>query len=381
MSLRMVKSPSQVDVLVLGEHPAAYLAAALLRQAEKLQVVHTTLPGERSPDRLVIVNPKFYSLHKLLEPLRRKIDGTAVYGLQFLGQEPAQHSEFRQKATVASISSYQHIRDTLAELAERQGVQMAQPRSLEIDLPDEQGMRIAVGSQSIHAKVLVVVGELSAEQRRPLGIPESWDTALMQRHTFVSLPGDAAELTGRPTMPISLDLNGIFAWGWMLPGQGQVQLAVQQPLTSVEQINPHELLRHWAQVLGRHNLLRNPQSVPLDRAEPLDIPTAAALEVDGVVNRALLVGPAGGFYSACGEDIYPNCWSAVFAAEVVRKALKQPHLQDALQPYRDRWRTTLGDYLRGPQKNLRFLLPLVYRNQVMTNRLAESILQGKSVVR
>ena len=43
--------------------------------------------------------------------------------------------------------------------------------------------------------------------------------------------------------------------------------------------------------------------------------------------------------------------------------------------------TTLGDYLRGPQQNLRFLLPLVYRNPVMTARLTESILQGKSVVR
>ena len=65
----------------------------------------------------------------------------------------------------------------------------------------------------------------------------------------------------------------------------------------------------------------------------------------------------------------------------MKKALKEPHLQDALQPYRHHWRTTLGDYLRGPQQNFRFLLPLVYRNQVMTTRLTEAILLGKSVVR
>ena len=65
----------------------------------------------------------------------------------------------------------------------------------------------------------------------------------------------------------------------------------------------------------------------------------------------------------------------------LKKALKEPHLQDALNAYRSEWRTTLGDYLRGPQQNLRFLLPLVYRNQVMTNRLGEAILMGKSVVR
>jgi hypothetical protein len=66
---------------------------------------------------------------------------------------------------------------------------------------------------------------------------------------------------------------------------------------------------------------------------------------------------------------------------VINQALREKHLQDALQAYRQRWRITLGNYLRGPQQNLRFLLPLVYRNQVMTNRLAESILLGKAMVR
>ena len=103
--------------------------------------------------------------------------------------------------------------------------------------------------------------------------------------------------------------------------------------------------------------------------------------LDLLILRTLLFGPAGGFYTACLEDVYPNCWSATFAVDAVRKALKEPHLQDALQPYRQKWGTTLGEYLRGPQQNLRFLLPLVYRNPVMTARMGESILQGKSVVR
>ena len=65
----------------------------------------------------------------------------------------------------------------------------------------------------------------------------------------------------------------------------------------------------------------------------------------------------------------------------MRKALAERHLQDALRPYREQWGTTLGEYLRGPQQNFRFLLPLVYRNEVMTTRLTECILLGKSVVR
>jgi len=94
-----------------------------------------------------------------------------------------------------------------------------------------------------------------------------------------------------------------------------------------------------------------------------------------------MIGPAGGFFSSSGEDVYPGCWSAKFAADAMKKALMEPHLQDALGVYRSKWRTTLGDYLRGPQQNLQFLLPLVYRNPVMTERMAEAILLGKNVVR
>jgi flavin-dependent dehydrogenase len=142
-----------------------------------------------------------------------------------------------------------------------------------------------------------------------------------------------------------------------------------------------ELLAHWVAVLQRHGYLSGKFTLDPTTAWTVQLPLAGALAHEGVANRTLLVGPAGGFYSACGEDVYPGCWSAVFAADVLRKALKRDHLQDALGDYRQVWRTTLGDYLRGPQQNLRLLLPLVYRNPVMTARLAEAVLLSKSVVR
>jgi flavin-dependent dehydrogenase len=161
-----------------------------------------------------------------------------------------------------------------------------------------------------------------------------------------------------------------------------VQLAVEQPMNSGTKVSGTELLEHWITVLTSHGALKT-SGAPVDcsAATTLELPLAGALSQEGVANRTLLIGPAGGFYTACTEDIYPNCWSAVYAVEVAKKALREPHLQDALQPYRQRWGATLGDYLRGPQQNLRFLLPLVYRNEMMTARLTEAILLGKSVVR
>src|SRR5438067_2510658 len=89
---RVSKSEQNVDVLVLGEHPATYLCATLLRVGTNLRVLHATLPDEKPVDRTCLLNPAFFLLHKLLEPLKRKLDLTAIYGAQFLADDPATHS-------------------------------------------------------------------------------------------------------------------------------------------------------------------------------------------------------------------------------------------------------------------------------------------------
>jgi hypothetical protein len=141
------------------------------------------------------------------------------------------------------------------------------------------------------------------------------------------------------------------------------------------------LVEEWTMVLRRHGVLSGAAEPDISTLKICDLPLGGALLRDVVARRTLLLGPAGGFYSASGEDVYPGCWSALFAAEVAAKAVKARHPQDVLGAYRGSWGSTLGDYLRGPQQNLRFLLPLVYKNPVMTQRLAEAILLGQSLVK
>ena len=374
-------SDAQLDVLVLGDHPAAYLCAALLVQKSKLAVLHATIPGESPPDRLLLINPDFFDLHPLTEALRRKIELMPVYGLRFVSDEPEVASEYRSKSVLAHVSTYRSVRGEMMKLAEKQPVQTVAAKQLEIHRLDERGIEVTLNHKPLRPKVLVLAGMVPEPQQKLLGMPEAWGPDVVHRYTFVKLPARSAELGSRPVIPMSLNLNNMLTWAWLLPGEKTVQLAVEQPVETIGKITPSDLLSHWADVLRAHGILTGKGELPLDSAQSLDLPLAGALAQEGLANRTLLVGPAGGFYSACSEDIYPNCWSALFAADAIKKALNEPHLQDALQPYRHKWRTTLGDYLRGPQQNLRFLLPLVYRNQVMTTRLTESILLGKSVVR
>jgi flavin-dependent dehydrogenase len=379
----MAKAPPQPDVLVLGDHPAGYLTAAVLRQKGKLRVLHATIPGEVDRDRLVVINPSFFSLNPALEPIKRKLELNTIYGLQFLSGDPAVRSEYRSKSAMGYIGSSKAIRAAVATAAAGEGVELVTPRTLEIERVDERGVDVALGKARLHPTMLVVAGTLPAAQQKLLGIPESWEREVIHRYTYVKIPGGTkgADVGARPTMPMCLNLRGQLCWGWLLPGPKSMQLAVEQPAETIGKLKPTELLADWVEILRTNEVIAPKASVPLESAESIDLPLAGALAHEGVANRTLLVGPAGGFYSACAEDIYPNSWSALFAADAIKKALKEPHLQDALNPYRQKWRTTLGDYLRGPQQNLRFLLPLVYRNQVMTTRLSESILLGKSVVR
>jgi flavin-dependent dehydrogenase len=385
---RMAKVAAQLDVLVLGQHPCAYVAADMLCNAKPpAHVAHATIPDETTPDRLVILNPQVFALHKPLEKARKKLATAAVWGTVFLADDGKTRGEWRTKSAtnpVALIADYTELRKAFASIAKESGVKLMTPKALEIRGVDEKGFDIAVDSAKVHPKAVLLAGVASGDNAKALALPEMFAADVMRRYSFLRLHGTKWAPTPReekPLLPMSLDIGGKLTWAWMLPGPGdQIQLAVEQPLEDVAKLPPAQLMKRWVATLIAHKLL-NTDAVPLDQMESIDIPAAGALSREIVGNRTLLFGPAGGFYTACMEDVYPNCWSAQFAVEAVLAALKQPHLQDALQPYRQSWGTTLGEYLRGPQQNLRFLLPLVYRNPVMTSRLGESILQGKSVVR
>ena len=135
-----------------------------------------------------------------------------------------------------------------------------------------------------------------------------------------------------------------------MPGPRQKLIAVDAKVG----LDDNALYRH-ADIQAMRDLAEeSPLEIEESEVEHLDLPFGGALAHEGVANRTRLVGPIGGFYSATGEDVYPCCWSAIHAAEVLKKALKEQFLQDAIQAYRQKWRTTLGDYLRAAAESAIF---------------------------
>jgi flavin-dependent dehydrogenase len=110
-------------------------------------------------------------------------------------------------------------------------------------------------------------------------------------------------------------------------------------------------------------------------------PAGAAMAMDSHVGKhALLVGDAGGFISSGShEGIYPAMWSARIAADIIHEAADDQHPQDILQTFDSKWRIEMADYLRMPNSDIQFLLPLIFSNQTMTDRMGAAFFLGHNM--
>ncbi|MGB9624902.1 MAG: NAD(P)/FAD-dependent oxidoreductase [Phycisphaerae bacterium] len=137
------------------------------------------------------------------------------------------------------------------------------------------------------------------------------------------------------------------------------------------------LLRNLTDVQG----VALPRGTSAASAATHTLPVGHCLEIEcHVGKRSLAIGDAGGFIaSATCEGIYPAMWSAEIAAEIIHRALDRPHPQDELREFDVKWRTTMADYLRPPNADLQFLLPLVFANRQMAERLARAFLRGENL--
>jgi hypothetical protein len=72
-------------------------------------------------------------------------------------------------------------------------------------------------------------------------------------------------------------------------------------------------------------------------------------------------------------------WSAELAARIIEQAAGSPQAQDTLRQFSSLWRTTMADYLRPPNTDLQFLLPLIFSNQQMAIRMAAALWQGENI--
>ena len=129
------------------------------------------------------------------------------------------------------------------------------------------------------------------------------------------------------------------------------------------------------------------QAVPLDLSKAAASatltasPAGAALDMEShVAKHTLVIGDAGGFVAAgSDEGVYPALWSAQIAAEVAEASLKSAVSQDELMTFDSKWRLQMADYLRAPHTDIQFLIPLIFTNQPMADRMGAAFFSGENI--
>lgn len=126
-----------------------------------------------------------------------------------------------------------------------------------------------------------------------------------------------------------------------------------------------------------------PPSLPEDAASaPLSYcPTAMALDLETHVGKnVIVVGDAGGFQASLShEGLYPAMWSAVIAADVLIEASGSKHPQDVLQTFETKWRSAMAAYLAPPNTDTTYLLPMIFSNAAMAERMARAFFAGEGL--
>lgn len=376
------------DILIVGAGPAGATAATILaKRSHRVALVdQQKIPvpgpraiwlGARTPDLLgeidvslegVFDNPvETVILHSadLSSRIQAPLDSPPAY----LADGAAVNAELVKAATAAGVELVPNTTVTDVKLGEAH-----------VELELESG-------SALQGRMLVGAwGGNSAFTSRVGVVPPLDDGALWAAEIEVDVeaPESAgAKETGqavvpcRPTAELILGMEDQ-GMGYVLRDTTRLRIAVHARSASAD------LGVRLRQLCAR---LRRAGVIPVDldkrvgRATVRRSSACAALEFDSHVGKhALVIGEAGGFVAGMSnEGVYPAMWSAKIAAEVMDEALSAESSQDHLMQFDTRWRTVMADYLRSPQTELQFLLPLIFSKEPMAVRMANAFFLGDNI--
>lgn len=360
-------SKTVVDVMMVGGGPAGTAAAIAARRHD----LHAMLldrhnAGDGSPG-IGWLGPKAIDLCGVCG-----IDATAAGAMEFTGLRMWPWD----CATSVVVGGDDlrgwtlppaRLRQALQTTARNSGVEMVQPVSVtDLSLGEDAATVTLDDGQSISAAALILAdgaaGTAAARAQLSTAPQHTAAGATALAQTGEAHAGLDVILGANPSPRLATVVRG--------GGHAQVTLMTQDHATpAIDQLRDLIVIARQAGALPS-DFEGRPAPVPNRAGVALELETHAG-------KRCLLVGDAGGFVTAfSNEGIYPAMRSGWLAAETIAAALRKSVLQDALAEFNTIWRADLADYLRMPNTDLGLLLPLVFKNEQMSARVARAFLLG-----
>ncbi len=377
-----MSAPKVFDILVLGAGPAG-TAAALFAARRRLRVALVER-RDRPP-----AGPQIEWLHpgarQVLKSLGLRSADVSVGGLRavrFVDLQRTESAEVELDEPVSLVLANE-LTARLWRRAESQVDVFARGfEATEIETAEESVRLSSPDGRSYVGRMLIAGDGAEAGAARRLGIyPETAGRAMGAAAQWSNLAGSTAAAGSKSaacSLTLLFDSPAMNDFAYLLRGEGTTVVGA---LASGRTQDALDRLGRAVEYGRAGNIL--PAAFTMSEAQVRCSPSPRGLALDYETHggkRSLVIGDGGGFVPALGGGgLFAAPVSARLAVEVVAEALDAEHPQDALAAFDGLWRRELVDHLRLPNVDLRFLLPLVFSNRRMAERLARAFFCGENL--
>ncbi len=364
------------DVLIVGAGPAGATAAFTLANAEREVCLVEAAPFPRDRVCAGWLNSQAKPLLADLGLSPQDVTALEFKSVAFFNADLTKTASPNLRGSAGYLVNRAAFDERLVRNAVAAGADFRQELPVRDVALEEGGVAIDAGNgEKLRARLLVLAAGRGTPLLERVGLSIEADAggAWAAQVETTECPPQTA-----PSVSIVLGIDPSGGFGMIVASEGYASVGLQSPGEKRDVIpNLVTLCRRVVEA----KLL----DIDLSRAAaaaPVTItPTAVALSMDThVAKRTLVIGDAGGFVAAAsGEGIYPAMWSARIACNVLLKALDASSPQDALMEFDTAWRMQMADYLRAPNTDTQYILPLIFTNQPMADRMGAAFFAGENI--
>lgn len=367
------------DVVIVGGGASGATAAARLASTGHRVALldHARFPGESSA--LYWLNARAATTLSELGVTDKALPREEFHRVTFHSADFAKTIEPKLPRPAGFLVDRHALDHVLVRRAAKQGAAVQDACAVKDILLKESSVHVQVkDGETVEGRILILAPGSGSPLLQRVGLTR--EAAPAYWSALVHAPLEKRRSEAAVAIVWGLDRYGSF--GILCLGRNRFSIAAH---AAGEKPNAIPFLKRLCTDAHRHGLVPRDLTESASKAGVTASPAGHGLDMDThVAKHTLVIGAAGGFVAAASnEGLYPGMWSAVIAAEVVeetlRAAKKGAPVQDQLMRFDTAWRTHMADYLRSPHTDIQFLLPLIFANQPMADRMAAAFFFGENI--